>query len=225
MSPAATCSLLLLLISISISIIIISSSRPVRCLSGDEQLLASDLLDPPAGQLQLNESLVDYSSLNFFDDFAELAADSTIGEPVEPPVDLGVERQLSRRQALDELAEAAYRPALEALAEPLRAPAASGAGGRTGGGQKVGPQFTREPPAFIHYLNSSDLVIPCAASGSPAPTIVSSGAVWWSPGAGHLLSFQWGVGRDKFSAELVDRSDTFSKFKASSPRARSPESL
>lgn len=38
---------------------------------------------------------------------------------------------------------------------------------------KVGPQFLREPPSFIHYLNSSDLVIPCAASGNPTPTIVS----------------------------------------------------
>ena len=39
--------------------------------------------------------------------------------------------------------------------------------------QKVGPQFIREPPSFIHYLNSTDLVIPCAASGNPAPSIVS----------------------------------------------------
>lgn len=39
--------------------------------------------------------------------------------------------------------------------------------------QKAGPQFVKEPPSFIHYLNSSDLVIPCVASGNPAPTIVS----------------------------------------------------
>lgn len=41
---------------------------------------------------------------------------------------------------------------------------------------KVGPQFIKEPPSFIHYLNSSDLVVPCAASGNPAPTIVSIAA-------------------------------------------------
>lgn len=39
--------------------------------------------------------------------------------------------------------------------------------------QKSGPQFIKEPPSFIHYLNSSDLVIPCSASGNPQPTIVS----------------------------------------------------
>lgn len=40
-------------------------------------------------------------------------------------------------------------------------------------GQKIGPSFTREPPGFIHYLNSSDLVIGCSASGQPPPSIVS----------------------------------------------------
>jgi len=45
---------------------------------------------------------------------------------------------------------------------------------QTAAAPKAGPQFTREPPSFIHYMNSSDLVIPCAASGNPAPTIVSS---------------------------------------------------
>ena len=39
--------------------------------------------------------------------------------------------------------------------------------------QKAGPQFIKEPPGLVHYLNSSDLVLPCAASGNPAPTIVS----------------------------------------------------
>lgn len=43
--------------------------------------------------------------------------------------------------------------------------------------QKMGPNFTREPPSHIHYLNSTDLVIPCQASGNPTPTIVSSAAV------------------------------------------------
>lgn len=43
--------------------------------------------------------------------------------------------------------------------------------------QKSGPQFIKEPPSFIHYLNSSDLVIPCAASGNPTPTIVSSSSL------------------------------------------------
>lgn len=38
---------------------------------------------------------------------------------------------------------------------------------------KMGPQFIKEPPSHISYLNSSDLVVPCAASGNPAPTIVS----------------------------------------------------
>lgn len=39
--------------------------------------------------------------------------------------------------------------------------------------QKMGPQFSKEPPSLIHYLNSSDLVIPCSAQGNPQPTIVS----------------------------------------------------
>lgn len=39
--------------------------------------------------------------------------------------------------------------------------------------QKTGPTFLKEPPSFIYYLNSSDLVIPCVASGNPEPTIVS----------------------------------------------------
>lgn len=39
---------------------------------------------------------------------------------------------------------------------------------------KIGPQFIREPPGYIHYLNSSDLVIPCTASGNPPPTVVSN---------------------------------------------------
>lgn len=41
------------------------------------------------------------------------------------------------------------------------------------GSQKMGPQFIKEPPSSIHYLNSSDLVIPCSASGAPQPSIVS----------------------------------------------------
>lgn len=40
-------------------------------------------------------------------------------------------------------------------------------------GQKMGPQFSREPPSFVYYLNSTDLVIPCSASGNPEPAIVS----------------------------------------------------
>lgn len=39
--------------------------------------------------------------------------------------------------------------------------------------QKMGPQFIKEPPSLIHYLNSSDLVIPCSATGNPQPAIVS----------------------------------------------------
>lgn len=46
--------------------------------------------------------------------------------------------------------------------------------------QKIGPQFVKEPPSFIHYLNSSDLVIPCAASGQPTPTIVSIFLFFWN---------------------------------------------
>lgn len=42
---------------------------------------------------------------------------------------------------------------------------------------KLGPQFVREPPSLIHYLNSSELVIPCSASGNPQPTIVSMPAL------------------------------------------------
>lgn len=54
-------------------------------------------------------------------------------------------------------------------------------GGPAGGApeqqhSKMGPQFIKEPPSFINYLNSSDLVIPCSASGNPAPTIVSDSA-------------------------------------------------
>lgn len=41
---------------------------------------------------------------------------------------------------------------------------------------KMGPQFIKEPPSYINYLNSSDLVIPCSASGNPTPTIVSDSA-------------------------------------------------
>lgn len=48
---------------------------------------------------------------------------------------------------------------------------------------KMGPQFIKEPPSYISYLNSTDLVIPCSASGNPAPTIVSSIVVldWLKP--------------------------------------------
>lgn len=45
--------------------------------------------------------------------------------------------------------------------------------------QKSGPQFIKEPPSFIHYLNSSDLVIPCSASGNPQPLIVSTRLESW----------------------------------------------
>lgn len=38
---------------------------------------------------------------------------------------------------------------------------------------KFGPQFVVEPPQYTRYLNSSDLVLPCSASGNPQPTIVS----------------------------------------------------
>lgn len=38
---------------------------------------------------------------------------------------------------------------------------------------KSAPQFIKEPPSIIHYLNSSDLVIACSANGNPSPTIVS----------------------------------------------------
>ncbi|XP_015788338.1 Down syndrome cell adhesion molecule-like protein Dscam2 [Tetranychus urticae] len=35
-----------------------------------------------------------------------------------------------------------------------------------------GPQFTRQPPLLVDFLNSTGTIIPCSASGLPTPTIV-----------------------------------------------------
>jgi hypothetical protein len=59
---------------------------------------------------------------------------------------------------------------------------------------KIGPHFVKEPPSFIHYLNSTDLIIPCAASGNPAPTIVSVLTDVSRVGRGRLLDVR-GVAR------------------------------
>lgn len=65
------------------------------------------------------------------------------------------------------------------LAEPLKSPLASSSKPQdspsylNSNNIKMGPQFSVEPPSQLHYLNSSDLVIPCAATGNPNPSIVS----------------------------------------------------
>lgn len=66
--------------------------------------------------------------------------------------------------------QAASNPSLQQIASATITATAIA----TSSTNKMGPLFSREPPGFIYYLNSSDLVIPCAAIGNPEPTIVST---------------------------------------------------
>lgn len=90
-----------------------------------------------------------------------------------------------QRARLQQLSSPEGRPQVQdeppGLFSPSGGPAGQEESALAASQQKVGPSFTREPPAFIHYLNSSDLVIPCAASGQPAPSIVSVRLPFWGP--------------------------------------------
>lgn len=79
-------------------------------------------------------------------------------------------RQQARFPAADKQAESSDELFSDKFIQQQQQQQAS-RGGRSEA--KMGPQFTREPPSFVRYLNSSELVIPCAASGNPTPSIVS----------------------------------------------------